>query len=113
MNILFSKSENFKQEYCCTIVQDFSANLVARMKADGNEGAVRISPLPILYQGTLSALYPSLDTTDHWHENLLETMKYDIVHFGMEQDEPLCRNKVPREGICLRIDNDPINECSN
>ena len=31
--------------------------------------------------------------------------------FGMEKEEPLCRNKVPREGICLRIDNDVIEEC--
>jgi hypothetical protein len=29
----------------------------------------------------------------------------------MELDEPLCNNKVPREGICIRIDDDPIAEC--
>ena len=25
-------------------------------------------------------------------------------------NEPLCRNKIPREGIVLRIDHDPIKE---
>lgn len=100
-----------KRELNISEVQDFSADLVKQMHADDNEGATRIIPLPILYHGTLSELYPSLDTTYHWHENLLEAMKHDTEHFGMEQDEPLCRNKVPREGICLRIDNDPVNEC--
>lgn len=28
----------------------------------------------------------------------------------MEQLEPLCNNKVPREGIVVRIDNDPVKE---
>lgn len=100
-----------KRELNIPDVQEFSDNLVKRMQADGNKGAVRIIPLPILYHGTLSELYPSLNTTQQWNENLLEAMKHDTEHFGMEQDEPLCRNKVPREGICLRIDNDPVNEC--
>ena len=38
-------------------------------------------------------------------------MKNDVEYFGMEKKEPLCRNKVPREGICLRIDDDPVAEC--
>ena len=33
-------------------------------------------------------------------------MKNDKEHFGMEEDEPLCKNKVPREGIVIRIDGD-------
>jgi hypothetical protein len=38
-------------------------------------------------------------------------MKNDKEHFGMEEYEPLCTDiKVPREGICLRIDDDPILE---
>lgn len=100
-----------KRELNIPEVQTFASNLIKQMQADGNEGARRIMLLPILYQGTLAALYPTLDTFNHWHEDLLEAMKRDIEHFGMEQDEPLCRNKVPREGICLRIDDDPINEC--
>lgn len=39
-------------------------------------------------------------------KNILEAMKADKMHFGMEEDEPYCKNKVPREGIVIRIDND-------
>jgi hypothetical protein len=66
---------------------------------------------PLLYHGTLKDLYPHLDTQTHWNENVLESLKNDKKLLGMEMDEPLCRNKVPREGICVRIDDDVINEC--
>lgn len=38
-------------------------------------------------------------------------MKRDEETLGMELDEPMCKIKVPREGICLRIENDPVKEC--
>lgn len=71
----------------------------------------RILPYTLLYHGKLSDLYPQIDTQNHWNENVLEAMKNDRQTFGMELDEPMCRNKVPREGICLRIANDPVKEC--
>ncbi len=70
----------------------------------------KIHPIDILYHGTLKNLYEDVSITTHWSENILEKMKNEIT-FGMEQDEPMCRNKVPREGFCLRIDNDIIDEC--
>lgn len=45
-----------------------------------------------------------------WREVVLEYMKYDKSRFGMELKEPMCVNKVPREGIVLRIDDDPRSE---
>ena len=36
-------------------------------------------------------------------------MKHD-QRFAMEQNEPMCKNELPREGIVLRIENDPLNE---
>ena len=72
----------------------------------------RIQPINILYHGTLMDLYPELPLTEHWHENIIEALAGDKKRLGMEKNEPLCIfNKVPREGICLRIDNDPIAEC--
>ena len=59
--------------------------------------------LTILYYGRLGDLYPELDVHNHWHENLLAKMKADKDKFMMELDEPLCKNKVPREGIVIRI----------
>ena len=62
--------------------------------------------LTILYHGRFGDLYPDLDETKHWHENVLARMKADRKNFLMEEDEPLCKNKVPREGIVIRIDGD-------
>lgn len=67
-------------------------------------------PLDVLYHGPLYDLYPELEPNVHWHENLLEAMKNDKKILGMELDEPLCKNKVPREGVILRVDGDVISE---
>lgn len=69
-----------------------------------------VMDFPILYHGTLGALYPNIPIDESWHDNVLEALKNDVEHFGMEQDEPLCNNKVPREGFVLRICNDPVPE---
>lgn len=92
-------------------VYDWTVRLIYRMKEAGDENWKRIHPIDILYHGTLANLYPEIDEDNHWHENVLEKLKNDKEHFGMEEYEPLCTDiKVPREGICLRIDNDPILE---
>lgn len=70
--------------------------------------ADRLHPIDILYHGTLKKLYPDVDTEKHWTENVLLALKNDKEHFGMELNEPLCKNKVPREGIVIRIDHDPV-----
>ena len=70
--------------------------------------ADKIIFLTILYCGRLGDLYPELDTASHWHENLLARMKADKEKFGMELREPLCKNKVPREGVVIRKVGDPI-----
>lgn len=68
----------------------------------------RIHPIDILYHGTV-ANFTELDPSHHWKENFYKALSTD-KGFDMEQNEPLCNNKVPREGIVIRIDNDPVNE---
>lgn len=68
-----------------------------------------IIDFPLLYHGTLAELYPEISTTEHWHENVLEALKVE-KKFLMEQMEPMCINKVPREGFVIRKANDPIKE---
>ncbi len=68
-----------------------------------------IMAYPWLWHGKMKYLYPDVLENGHWHENVLERMKRD-KRFLMEMDEPLCNNKVPREGIVLRKANDPIAE---
>ena len=70
-----------------------------------------VAPITILYHGKAFEMYPELDTDTHWRENFLQRLKEDKETLGMELDEPLCKNKVPREGVCVRIDGDPIAEC--
>lgn len=70
-----------------------------------------IKPITIFYEGRLVDLYPHLRLDEHWHEEVLYQLKQDKVNFGMEELEPMCKNKVPREGLCIRIVDDPISEC--
>lgn len=69
----------------------------------------QIDIVPLLYHGSLSYLYPEISTDHHWHENILAALKQEPA-FGMEELEPLCNTKTPREGIVLRIEGDPIAE---
>ena len=102
-------------------VYNWTLDLISKVQADEASGVIavneketkisdRIHPIDILYHGTLADLYPELDVENHWHENVLEKMKSDTEHFGMEMLEPLCRNKSYREGIVLRKDGDAVPE---
>lgn len=103
-----SKDENGRvREWNVMDVKQWTENLVAAHP----ELTKRVKPINVLYHGALKDLYPDLPIDEHWHENLLERMKSDTEKFGMEQNEPLCRKKVPREGICIRIDDDSVSEC--
>ena len=81
----------------------------ARDKENGTNYAERIKPITILYNGLMKDLYPDLDIANHWHESVLARMKKD-KNFGMEENEPMCKNILPREGIVLRINDDPLAE---
>ena len=71
----------------------------------------RIDVIDILYQGTLRDLYPTLEVKHNWHTDVLLQMKADKEQFGMELNEPLCKAyKVPREGVVIRINGDPVAE---
>lgn len=66
--------------------------------------ADRIMSLPILFVGDVKDLYNTTDKNE-----ILKSLQSD-KEFGMEQNEPMCKNKVPREGIVIRVDGDPIAE---
>lgn len=95
-------------------VYDYTVNTLipaieAKDKENNTNNAEKIKPITILYNGLMKDLYPDLDTSNHWHENVLAQLKKD-KNFGMEEDEPMCKNKLPREGIVLRINDDPAAE---
>jgi hypothetical protein len=68
--------------------------------------SISISSFPTSLKTSFTA---EIDTETHCHENVLNAMKSD-KRFCMEEDEPLCKNKLPREGIVLRINDDPMAE---
>lgn len=78
----------------------------------------KVRPMEILYMGKLTDRYSKdpvnenwVPVDKNWSTEVIKCLEQD-VNFGMEGLEPICTgHKVPREGFCLRIDNDPIAEC--
>lgn len=56
------------------------------------------------YYGYASSLYSDLDPDEHWNENFLQRLAND-KNFNMELNSPTCKNKVPHEGIVIKIEN--------
>lgn len=106
-----SAQDGRKIEWDIEDVYAWTLDLIDRMKDNNDNNCDRIHPIDVLYHGTLQDLYPEISTDCHWHENVLEAMKKDKNTLGMELNEPMCKNEVPREGICLRIDGDKVLEC--
>lgn len=88
-------------------IHDWSVSLIELLESDGIK--FKVVPIPILYSGTLHDLYPEISVENHWHENVLEALKSE-KRFKMEMDEPMNITKMPREGIVVRIQNDPVAE---
>ena len=86
-------------------------NWTVRLMNEHPEISDRLKPIPILYHGSIAELYPDIPNDASWGMNFLDHLANDVEHFGMEKNEPFCKNKVPREGICIRIDDDPVAEC--
>lgn len=98
-----NEEDNTTKEWSVTEVVSWTNHLIE----EHPELKGRIMPMTILYHGKLNELYPNINSSEHWHKCILEAMKEDKIHFGMEQREVLCKNKVPREGICIRIEGKP------
>lgn len=115
-------------DYMCNVGE--SKMMIYRIKSDKGEWNVsevkewteklieknpslkdKIHVIDLLYNGTLMNLYPDIKIDENWAENTYKRLSEDKEKFGMEDYEPLCNNEVPREGICIRIDNDNIKRC--
>lgn len=64
---------------------------------------VGLTPVDECFYGVAGDLYPELDTANHWSENFIESLSNDH-RFYMEQDSPHCNNKVPHEGVVIKIE---------
>ena len=63
-----------------------------------------ISPVIEYYYGFAKDLYPDLNPDEHWNENFLQRLAND-KEFYMECNSPTCANKVPHEGLVIKIEN--------
>lgn len=104
--ITTNNEDGTKHEWNVTEVKEWTEKLVK----DHPEIADRIHIIDLLYHGTLADLYPNISYMDHWHENVLEALRNEKERFNMEKNDPICKNKVPFEGVVLRIDNDEFAE---
>lgn len=104
--ITTNNEDGTKHEWNITEVKEWTEKLVK----DHPEIADKIHVIDLLYHGTLADLYPNISYMDHWHENVLESLRNEKERFNMEKNDPICKNKVPFEGIVLRIDNDEFAE---
>lgn len=104
--ITTNNEDGTKHEWNVAEVKEWTEKLVK----DHPEIANRIHVIDLLYHGTLADLYPNISYMDHWHENVLEALRNEKERFNMEKNDPICKNKVPFEGVVLRIDNDEFAE---
>lgn len=63
-----------------------------------------LKPVQEYYYGYAKDLYPDLSVTEHWNENFLQRLASD-KNFFMECESPTCNNKVPHEGLVIKIEN--------
>lgn len=80
-------------------VHEFSAREVQQWC--NNNGLVAVNQY---YYGYAAQLYPQLDPQEHWNENFLQLLAND-KDFYMECDSPTCDNKVPHEGVVIKMEN--------
>ena len=83
----------------CGNVHEFSAREVQQWC-----NQTGLIPVTEYYYGYAKDLYPDLSTEEHWNENFLQLLANDS-RFNMELNSPTCKNKVPHEGIVIKIEN--------
>ena len=104
--ITTSNDDGSKHEWNVSEVKEWTEKLIENHP----ELSDKVRVIDLLYHGTLMNLYPKLSLTSHWHENVLEELRNDKKNFFMEKNCFICKNKVPAEGIVLRIDDDEFAE---
>ena len=80
-------------------VHEFSAKEVQQWCA-----FTGLQPVKELYYGYAEDLYSDLAPSEHWNENFLQRLAND-KQFHMECNSPTCANKVPHEGVVIKMEN--------
>ena len=108
--ITLTAKDGSKSELSVVDVMDWVEHILAEFGDQPAYSNYKISDIlmrmDMRFIGRVCEMYPNLTYDENWHANLLELMKNDKEMLGMELDEPMCKNKVPREGVVLRLLND-------
>ena len=81
------------------IVHEFSTREVQQYC-----NAIGLFPVIEYYYGVAKDLYPELTVDEQWSENFISKLAND-KRFYMEMDSPDCHNKVPHEGVVIKVEN--------
>lgn len=81
------------------VVHEFSTREVQQWSKLHN-----LIPVDEYYYGIACNLYKDIDPAEHWNENFLARLAND-KSFYMECNSPTCDNKVPHEGVVIKIEN--------
>lgn len=104
--ISVTNSDGTKTEWTVSEVRKWTEKLIDLCP----DVADRLLPINVLYHGTIRGMYSEFDGdckllgVQGANIYLLNYLRGDKERLGMEQDEPMCDNKVPREGIVVRTD---------
>jgi hypothetical protein len=60
-------------------------------------------PVEEYYYGKAKDLYPDLEVSEHWNENFIDRLSNEVC-FNMEHNSPDCKNRVPHEGLVIKIE---------
>jgi hypothetical protein len=105
--ITLTAQDGSKSEFSVIEVAEWVDHILMEFGDQPAYGNYKISDIlmrmDIRFIGRVDEMYPNLIYDENWHASLLELMKNDKEMLGMELDEPLCKNKVPREGVVLRL----------
>lgn len=81
------------------VVHEFSAKEVQQYC-----NKVGLIPVEECYYGYAKQLYPEINNSENWSEEFLNMLAND-KRFNMECNSPDCNNKVPHEGIVIKVEN--------
>lgn len=81
------------------IVHEFSTQEVQIWSKNHN-----LQPVKEFYYGKAGDLYPEIKDSENWNTDFIEKLAND-TNFYMEKLSPSCKNKVPHEGIVIKVEN--------
>lgn len=107
--ITYTNEKGDVTEASVPAVNRITREIKSQLKDAGLDDSI-LMEMEIKYQGRAGDMYNLYKggSVSEWRQQWLEKMRNDREWLLMEESEPLCVNKVPREGYVIRIYDDPL-----